>query len=737
MTLKRSVCILSFALAVLSVITAFGCGGKEKVKKIEPIETPAFENKYKHDETFTDHIWGKKNIDEILASEYQRGMPLGYNDLVFSFYQPGWGFNNSSIHANTTLTAMSYDDSKLINTGWGMPIQVKINDRSVSVKDAFYTPSVVTSHYESSKGVVVTGYKYVSTENMIAVMIEVKNGSDEKVKATVKANLNGNVYETSVNGNALNATFRRDNKDVLDIVATGDGFKAKDKELTASVEIAPGEAHTFKLGAAFDRKNADKNILQAFFKDKDPIKTQRTSFNAWFEYNIPYIDLPDESMEQIYYYRWHTYRSQIRLTTSNTYVITEFLPNVAWARNDNAIVCAAGHHIYEGRWLRDQKYIDDYMQYWFVRGSSAIYLYTSWLPEAFYQRYLTSGDESISRYYKSLEGFYNRFTSTHYDDSFGLYKINGGSEGMETSVSDPSNKYRTYRPTFNSYMYANALAIAEFAKMQGDNETYEKFILRASEIKTAMEKLWDGSFYRGWHDGEDTYCDVRELIGYAPWMFNMPNDDAEHAEIWKYLMDPDYFYAEYGPLTAEREKAILELYDRHCKWNGPSWPFATTQTLIAMANVIRNYENQSYVDADDYFTLLRNYALTHYNDVDGDGVRETPWIGESLLPDSGEWIQITERSSYYNHSQYTNLLITGLLGITPDSGDELKISPLVPKDWEYFCLENLPYHGKNVTIIYDKDGSRYGEGAGLKVYVDGVLAEVSETLCEITVSLSK
>ena len=286
-------------------------------------------------------------------------------------------------------------------------------------------------------------------------------------------------------------------------------------------------------------------------------------------------------------------------------------------------------------------------------------------------------------------------------------------------------------------MYANALAIAEFAKMQGDNETYEKFILRASEIKTAMEKLWDGSFYRGWHDGEDTYCDVRELIGYVPWMFNMPNDDAEHAEIWKYLMDPDYFYAEYGPLTAEREKAILELYDRHCKWNGPSWPFATTQTLIAMANVIRNYENQSYVDADDYFTLLRNYALTHYNDVDGDGVRETPWIGESLLPDSGEWIQITERSAYYNHSQYTNLLITGLLGITPDSGDELKISPLVPKDWEYFCLENLPYHGKNVTLIYDKDGSRYGEGAGLRVYVDGVLAEVSETLCEITVSLSK
>jgi hypothetical protein len=31
------------------------------------------------------------------------------------------------------------------------------------------------------------------------------------------------------------------------------------------------------------------------------------------------------------------------------------------------------------------------------------------------------------------------------------------------------------------------------------------------------------------------------------------------------------------------------------------------------------------------------------------------------------------------------------------------------------------YHGHNLTILYDKDGSRYHAGKGLRIYVDGQL----------------
>ena len=41
-----------------------------------------------------------------------------------------------------------------------------------------------------------------------------------------------------------------------------------------------------------------------------------------------------------------------------------------------------------------------------------------------------------------------------------------------------------------------------------------------------------------------------------------------------------------------------------CEWDGAVWPFATSQTLNALANVLRRYQ-QSYVTKQDYFDALR------------------------------------------------------------------------------------------------------------------------------------
>ena len=42
------------------------------------------------------------------------------------------------------------------------------------------------------------------------------------------------------------------------------------------------------------------------------------------------------------------------------FVITEFLPTVPWSGKHNTISCPAGHHYYEGRWLHDPQFLDDY-----------------------------------------------------------------------------------------------------------------------------------------------------------------------------------------------------------------------------------------------------------------------------------------------------------------------------------------------------------------------------------------
>jgi uncharacterized protein (AIM24 family) len=63
----------------------------------------------------------------------------------------------------------------------------------------------------------------------------------------------------------------------------------------------------------------------------------------------------------------------------------------------------------------------------------------------------------------------------------------------------------------------------------------------------------------------------------------------------------------------------------------------------------------------------------------------------------------------------------------------LTVKPLAPSSWDYFALENTPYHGHNVTVLWDRTGSRYHQGAGLHVYVDGRQVATSPTLAAVTV----
>ena len=61
---------------------------------------------------------------------------------------------------------------------------------------------------------------------------------------------------------------------------------------------------------------------------------------------------PDSELELTYYYRWWAYRKHIEKTGAG-YVITEFLRPVNHSTDYNAISCALGLHIAEGRWLHD------------------------------------------------------------------------------------------------------------------------------------------------------------------------------------------------------------------------------------------------------------------------------------------------------------------------------------------------------------------------------------------------
>jgi hypothetical protein len=167
-----------------------------------------------------------------------------------------------------------------------------------------------------------------------------------------------------------------------------------------------------------------------------------------------------------------------------------------------------------------------------------------------------------------------------------------------------------------------------------------------------------------------------------------------------------------------------------CEWDGAVWPYATSQTLVALANVIRDY-TQEYVTKKDYFDALVTYARSQQ-------IKGRPYIGEYLDEKTGQWLTPdSTRSRFYNHSTFCDLVITGLAGIVPAEGDALEIAPLIPeKAWDWFCLDGVSYHGRKLTIVWDATGEKYGLGKGLHLLVDGSLAANSPGLSRLRINLS-
>ena len=86
-----------------------------------------------------------------------------------------------------------------------------------------------------------------------------------------------------------------------------------------------------------------------------------------------------------------------------------------------------------------------------------------------------------------------------------------------------------------------------------------------------------------------------------------------------------------------------------------------------------------------------------------------------------------------------DLIIEGLLGIRAVLGALLVVRPLADATVSYFALDNLAYHGHNISVLYDPNGARWGAKSGCKglcVFVDGKVAARADGLERLSVDLS-
>lgn len=498
-----------------------------------------------------------------------------------------------------------------------------------------------------------------------------------------------------------------------------------------------------------------RSYIETFNKEDEELYVQHIpNDSAWefLEANIPFLDCPDEEVMTTYYFRWWTFRKHIK-QTPNGYIFTEFLPPVNWSEKYNSIACAAAHHIYESRWLRDNRFTESYAQFWFEEGNPRMYSF--WVANALWEYYKIRRSNLPFDLLPALVENYEQWEkgTTRHDhfigmNKDGLFSTYDDRDGMEMQVGGSGK-----RPTINSYMYADAMAISQIAKHEGKRSLAREYKKKAENLKKLVEtNLWDkeATFFKTRSEKDNAFVDVRELQGYTPWYANLPTPNKGYEEAWKFIQSKEAFDAPYGLTTAEQSHPGFQLaYEGHeCQWNGPVWPFATSITLTALANVLNDYP-QEVVTVTDYFEQFLKYSRSH-RIIREDG-RIIPWIDENQNPYTGDWISRTrlkswengtwsagkggrERGKDYNHSTYCDLLINGLIGIRPQVDNSVVVNPLIPsKAWDWFCLDGVFYQGHVLTVMYDRTGNRYNRGKGFLILVDGEVKSHTEKLGKVKI----
>lgn len=507
--------------------------------------------------------------------------------------------------------------------------------------------------------------------------------------------------------------------------------------------------------------NYFKNYIDDFNKNDIELYIQYIPNDSAFNFlaeNIPIIEIPDKKNEETYYFRWWTFRKHLK-NTEDGFVFSEFLPDVSWSGKHNTISCAAAHHIYEGRWLINPVFIEDYLDFWLNIAGDNKRRYSFWMADAAVAyRSVHPNDSLISKQLQYFIENYHDWEKLRKDPLQPLFWQFDAFDGMEFSASgrilnggQPTIKVPAVRPSINSYMFGEAKAISAMAKVVKRPATENLFNAKADSIKEYLQKLlWNRNlnFFsvlpRNYSDS-DTPVNIRELIGYTPWYFYLPDDIREYASAWDCLIDTLGFSAPFGLTTCERSHPYFQISYTgwECQWNGPVWPYATTVTLKALSNLLNNYLNKGIMSKYIFYDILLQYATSHFLiNESGDTVK---WIDESQNPFTGDWITRTrlknwkdgawppklgglERGKDYNHSGFCDLVISDLLGIRPHIDGTFEINPLIPDSWEWFCVDNLLVQRKNISLIWDKTGKKYNRGKGLSVFIDGKLVAKSNKI---------
>ena len=467
--------------------------------------------------------------------------------------------------------------------------------------------------------------------------------------------------------------------------------------LVGAIAVAPTGSRAAAHSAGVLQSEAFQHYIDRFNRDDEELYVQHIpNARAWqfLQANIPLFECPDKDIEQTYYFRWWTYRKHIKQTPDG-FVITEFLPPVGWAGKHNTISCAAGHHLYEGRWLRDPQYLDDYAVFWFRKGGDRPQL-----------QFLGGRCPLGAIPGHGGQGLCHWPSARPDPQLRGVGEEPAGAERPVLADRRPRRHGGLHRrqrlPGDDQQLHVRRRrGDRQDRRTRGPRRMSRRRIgRRPSTIKELVQEQAVGPRGPVLQDSAPrperrASADVRELHGYTPWYFNLPDPGYERrgSNSWtrRASMPPSArrppssgIRGSPSPTRATSASGTARAGPTPPPSRSPPWPTCSTTTeqdVVTQGRLPRAAED------------LRQVPSVSQRE---DG-RVVPWIDENLNPQTGDWIARTrlktwkngtwdagkggeERGKDYNHSTFCDLVISGLVGLRPGPTTRSRSIPLVPPE---------------------------------------------------------
>ncbi|WP_433532247.1 discoidin domain-containing protein [Micromonospora sp. CA-263727] len=690
--------------------------------------------------------------------------------------------------SNNNFTIMGFAGSAFVGgpNNLGNLYTVTVPGQTVAEVNAnrFNAPSHAKSRYTiGTTGVSADLTKFMTYDNVAVTAIDFTNPGSSAATFTVRAasplatqagpgtnSLTGSRTITSGSNNGLVDTAW----DTIKIDLTGAGFTRSGSNLDREITVPAGGTVSLSVVGAVSSATLPETVESyqeyAAMSPATAVRTGITAFNRRWAQDVPYINVPDPALEKAIVYRWwgERYNSLDANASGHVYQYPTTIEGVNLYQN--AVALTQPMHLQDTKWLRTP-----YLPYGQIlnigelSGSSAFLDspgHTSWNNH--YSQYIgTAGLEAYNVHGGGKEiarKFANYFEGDgvgqleHYDgnnDKLIAYDTNymPGNDADAITFGYPKSNAsapgaRTIERPESAYVWGAFDAARQLYEISdADQAKVDEMTTNADAIRDEiLDRLWSpdmrmflaatshGATSAASSNGRANPLPVsaRNLIpAKESNLYDIYAENLIPADQWQKYVD-GFRFLTYGD-------------------NFPIFPFYTANQYDRSAYGIGGSNNFSNINFTVQYRGVRS-ALRHYDPeqkyvTPAYAKRLLDWMAWSIYPSAD--MRVANQAEYYsnwnataktynrnnpNHIMLGNMnyiFIEDMAGIQPRSDDKIELWP-IKFGYDHFMANNLRYHGQDVTIVWDPDGSKYGLGAGYSLFLNGEKKVSTDQLGKLT-----